>query len=472
MFHTKSSATQMEYIESYARKFNVNAHVKFRQEVLEAKPCHLDDEANFEWQVTVRNLETGAVDTEHFDAVYVCTGHHGHKSMPKPIEGQDTFQGEIVHAHDVRSACGLEGKRVVVVGLGNSGADLSAELGPVARQVYVALRRGTWVAHRVGPWGLPLDHFFLRRVVALLLSIMPYSLFCSIFEAYLNLKFDHGRYRIRPEHRILSQHITVNDALPNLIISGRVRICSNIKRFTATGVVFEDSPDKVFDVDVVIFATGYKIHFPYLPADIVQVTNNRLPLYKFMFPPTLPPRHAHTLAFLGLVQPLGPIMSMAELQARWAARMLAGKASLLPSRPTMEADIERKYRQMSRFYASERHTVSFDWIPYMDEVAESIGCRPPMWHYLLTDIRLWCQLFFGCAAAYQYRLVGPGAWSGAREAIMRLHSRIEAPFANRINDGERRDKLTGQRSQGWCNLRTIFALVLVLVGVLAGFLLF
>lgn len=458
----------MEYIESYARKFNVNAHVKFRHEVLEAKPCN-EDMNNFDWKVTVRNLETHCETTERFDAVYVCTGHHGHKSMPEPIEGQDIFQGEIFHAHDFRSARNLEGKRVVIVGLGNSGADLSAELGPVAHQVYVALRRGTWVANRVGPWGLPLDHFFLRRVMAMLLAYLPYGVFCGIFESYLNFVFDHTRYRLRPEHRILSQHITVNDALPNLIISGRVKICSKLKRFTPTGVVFEDSPNKVVDVDVVIFATGYKIRFPYLPPDLIQVNANKLPLYKFIFPPTLPPQHVHTLAFLGLVQPLGPIMPMAELQARWAARLLLGKTTSLPSLEIMKADINRKYREMSRFYASERHTVSFDWIPYMDEVADAIGCRPPMWRYFFTDFRLWFQLFFGCAAAYQYRLVGPGAWQGARETILGLKSRIETPFANRLNDLEKKN-IQMKNKQSCLSIQLVLSLLLVVAGVFAGYL--
>lgn len=226
----------MQYIDDYANTFNFRQYVKLHHQVIKVTEHLVNGQC--QWKLLVKNSQTGQLTTELFDAVYVCTGHHGHASMPT-FEGQSEFEGKIVHAHDVHSGQGFAGQHVVVVGLGNSGADLAAELGPIAKQVYVALRHGTWVAQRVGPFGLPLDHFFLRRIVSLLLYLLPYFLFCSIFEAYLNFRFDHARYRLKPTSRILSQHITVNDALPNLILSGKVKVCSNIKRFTKSGVIFE-----------------------------------------------------------------------------------------------------------------------------------------------------------------------------------------------------------------------------------------
>ncbi|XP_039587176.1 flavin-containing monooxygenase 5-like, partial [Passer montanus] len=102
-------------------------------------------------------------------------------------------------------------------------------------------------------------------------------------------------------------HPTVNDDLPNRIISGRVRVKPNVREFTETSAIFEDGTRE--DVDAVVFATGYSFSFPFLES-CVKVVENQIPLYKFMFPPEL---EKPTLAFIGLIQPLGAIMPISEL---------------------------------------------------------------------------------------------------------------------------------------------------------------
>lgn len=119
---------------------------------------------------------------------------------------------------------------------------------------------------------------------------------------------------------MFSQHPTINDDLPNRIISGKVLVKANVTEFTETAAIFEDGT-KEENIDFVVFATGYTFAFPFLGNDIRSV-NNQIPLYKFVFPPHL---EKPTLAIIGLVQPLGAIMPIAELQARWAVRVFKGK---------------------------------------------------------------------------------------------------------------------------------------------------
>lgn len=95
----------------------------------------------------------------------------------------------------------------------------------------------------------------------------------------------------------------------------------NICEFTETAVVFEDG-SKEDDIDFVVFATGYSFSFPFL-GNSVRVIENQTALYKFVFPPHL---EQPTLAIIGLVQPLGAIMPISELQARWAVRVFKGKS--------------------------------------------------------------------------------------------------------------------------------------------------
>ena len=69
-----------------------------------------------------------------FDAVILCTGHHSQPYLPR-FEGQDTFAGQLLHSHDYRSSQNFEGKRVVVVGIGNSAVDIAVDLSKAASQV-------------------------------------------------------------------------------------------------------------------------------------------------------------------------------------------------------------------------------------------------------------------------------------------------------------------------------------------------
>lgn len=119
--------------------------------------------------------------------------------------------------------------------------------------------------------------------------------------------------------RPLSQHSTVSDDLPNHIISGRVQVKPNVKEFTETDAIFEDG-SREESIDVVIFPTGYSFSFPFLDG-LIEVTNNKVSLYKLVFPPDL---EKPTLAVIGLVQPLGIILPIAELQSRWATRVIKG----------------------------------------------------------------------------------------------------------------------------------------------------
>ena len=168
--------------------------------------------------------------------------------------------------------------------------------------------------------------------------------------------------------------------------------------------VFFAGESHVTPCDAVIMATGYKVTFPFLSQEILPVKENKIRLYKYQFIPHL--RHPHTLAFISLIQPIGAILPIGELQSRWFSLLMTGKLSL-PTRDQMERDIDRKLKANKvRYYESERHTIQVDWLPFMDELASEIGAKPPLLKYFFTDFRLFWNLMFAPAAAYQYRLVG------------------------------------------------------------------
>lgn len=146
---------------------------------------------------------------------------------------------------------------------------------------------------------------------------MPLSIRNTLAEYMVSARLDHALYKLKPTHRFFSQHLLTNDELPSRIASGTITIKPDIKRFTENGVEFVDG-SKVEDVDIIMLATGYNYGFPFLDKGIVDVEQNKVELYKYVFPPDM---EHHTLATIGFVSPLGAVNPISELQSRWATRV-------------------------------------------------------------------------------------------------------------------------------------------------------
>lgn len=425
------NSKMVSYFRSYADHFGVTPLVRTRHDVVQATPA-ADYEETGRWEVLVRDLDTNSERREKFDAVAVCVGHHVYPHVPS-FKGQEKFRGRIIHTHSLKNADKFRDRRVAVVGIGNSGVDAVVDVSYVGSEVYLSTRRGAWVGKRVGPNGMPIDIFLNTRLKNYMSRIVPRPVTDDYLEGVMNGFFNHETYGLKPKHRFTSQHPTVNDALPNLILSGKVRVKKDIVEFTEDGVLF-DGDDKVTPLDDVILATGYQIKFPFLPKDVVSVVDNHVQLYKYVFPPQL--RHP-TLAIIGLIQPVGAIFPIAEIQSRWMAELLSKRCSL-PSAETMHDSIRRKQEAMRRRYVgSPRHTIQVDFINYMDEVAGQIGARPQMLKYFFTDNELF-RVLLGPAVPYQYRLEGPHRWPGARQAILDSHYRVLYPLNDRGCSFERK----------------------------------
>ncbi|XP_049444138.1 flavin-containing monooxygenase 5-like isoform X5 [Epinephelus fuscoguttatus] len=415
----------MDYFRMYADHFQLTKHIRFNTKVLQVKQ-RSDFSHSGQWDVEIENKD-GKKERHIFDAVMICIGHHCQPNLPlHDFPGIDTFTGKYFHSRDYKTPEEWRDKKVVVIGIGNSGGDIAVELSRVTKQLYLSTRRGAWIVNRVGDNGLPLD-LRLNRVLDFVRKILPFGVFCGLAERVLNQRFDHALYNLKPKHRLFSQHPTVNDELPNRILSGTVQVKPNIRRFQGSSVEFDDG-SVVEDVDLVVFATGYTFSFPFLASHVVSVSQNKASLYKYVFPPEM---DRPTLAIIGLVQPLGAIMPISEMQARWATRVFKGCIKL-PSVASMLKDVECKKETMARRYVtSQRHTIQVDYVRYMDEIAELVGVRPNFLKLLLTDPRLGLTVLFGPSTPYQYRLKGPGKWAEARQAILTQWERVAQPMQTR-----------------------------------------
>ncbi|KAJ4943400.1 hypothetical protein JOQ06_005902 [Pogonophryne albipinna] len=319
------------------------------------------------------------------------------------------------------------GKKVVVIGIGNSGSDIAVESSRVAEQVYLSTRRGAWVIRQVSDNGLPVDIKYLTRFVHILSQLLPIRILNWLCETKLNAMYDHTMYALKPKHRFFNQIPVINDDLPLKILSGSVIIKPNVKEICGSSVVFEDG-STVENVDTIVFATGYNYDFPYLPSSSKYMSGHRLGLYKHVFPPNL--EHP-TLAVVGFIHAFGAIMTQAEMQARWVSRVFNGQVKL-PSNQAMIKSVDKDTKDIEKNYIVSRLTpLHVDFVTYMDDLAGEIGVRPSLLWLFFTDYQMFKMVLWGPVTSYQYRLKGPGKWDGARRAISTTLNRVYQPLKTR-----------------------------------------
>jgi dimethylaniline monooxygenase (N-oxide forming) len=338
--HTQIAA----YFEDYVDTFGLREHIEFETGVE-----HVTRRDDGVWEV---RISTG--ETREYDVVAVANGHHWDPAWPDPpFPGE--FDGTVLHAHHYIDAGDWHGKNVVVLGMGNSAMDIAVEASEVANKVFLASRRGAHVIPKY-MFGRPLDQTTLDPRI-------PWRIRRRIMEIIHRLSVgrmsDYGLPE--PDHRLLEAHPTVSGRILDRLGHGAITWKPNIARLEGDRVRFADG--SVEQADVIVYCTGYKVTFPFFDEDFISAPDNDLPLFLRMFKPDIP-----GVAFIGLMQPLGAIMPLAEAQGKWLAAMLRGEYRL-PEPKEMEAAIRRDREQMrKRYVPSKRHTMQVDYDDFLYEM--------------------------------------------------------------------------------------------------------
>lgn len=340
------------YFDDYVDHFSLREKIRFRAEVKSVVP------ADGEWEVTVETRD-GPRETDRYRAVLVANGHHWDPRWPEPsYPGSESFAGEQVHVHHYREPEVLRGKRVLVLGIGNSATDIAVESSRIAEKTFLAMRRGAYVMPKYMN-GKPTD-----EAASPLLTRFPLPVQRFVLERMLGVTAgDMTTYGLpQPDHKLLEAHPTVSAELLSRLGHGDIDVKQNIDRFVG-GRTVRFSGGSEEEIDLVIYCTGYKITFPFFDEELISAADNRLPLYRRVVSVEHP-----GLYFIGLIQPLGAIMPLAEAQAEWVADLLGG-CGTLPSPAEMQREIaEAEKRMRKRYVASKRHTIQVDFQPYLREL--------------------------------------------------------------------------------------------------------
>lgn len=339
------------YFDAYVDHFGIREKITFNTEVVKVRPAE-----NGQWQV---QLSTG--EQRSYDAVVVANGHHWH---PRMASFPGDFSGEQLHSHHYRTPEPFAGKRVLIIGIGNSAVDIAVDLCQIAQTVFVSTRRSAHILPKF-VLGRPIDYFTTPFMTRLPLSLQRLGFHLLLWMA----RGPQKAYGIPlPRHKLLQEHPTISSDFLVRVRHGDIFIKPNVAELKSDRVRFLDGTEE--RIDVIIHATGYNIRFPFFEPDFFEVKDNDLRLYCRVVHPEFP-----TLFFLGFVQPLGPIMPLAELQAKWIAAILTGNCTL-PDKQTMLREIERYRKSIAKRYVeSPRHTLEVDFYPYIRQLKKEMKRR-------------------------------------------------------------------------------------------------
>lgn len=334
----------LAYLERYAEINELADHIQFDSNVLSACP-----QSDGGWVVRVEGKPE-----RRFDALTVATGCFSQPNVPR-LAGE--FCGQAMHVRDYRTPESFAGRRVVVVGAGQSALDVASEISLFAERTVLASRH----AHHLMPervLGVPVDYLDVA-----LLNRAPWRLVRRLTQALLvssPLAPSRGALPM-PSFSILEHRwpVLVTPNIRRALAQDTFALKPGVESVDGEQVLFVDGTRE--RAEAIVWATGYRIDFPFLPDGLGEGDGMQFPLYRRILSP-----RAENLAFIGVLD-VGPGRLLAtETQVRWLGAVLAGH--IRPPDPAVmwraiDACGERRTRQ--RFGSSGAHTILCDRHAYV-----------------------------------------------------------------------------------------------------------
>ncbi|KAH6892317.1 flavin-binding monooxygenase-like-domain-containing protein [Thelonectria olida] len=451
-----------KYLESYAEHFNVLPHIQFSTRV-----DHVErDEASKKWLVYIKDEKTGSETCRGFDRVAVATGLLNAKRTPE-VKGIEKFAGDVMHSREFKMPAKYEGKNVVVVGIGASGADSTSFLVRAkANKVYLSHRAQFFLLPRMIN-GKAFDHGMTRRVNTIMRSL--FSVFPRLCGALMSKGLIAMRKKSFPwlnTHPSFTNPRTMDgllhrvpffsDDMAKNLGEGRIETVLGIKEITGPKSVTLADGKVLEDIDAIIFCSGYQYDFSVIrgvgdPTDPALAPDHHkaiesTPFYnaedKFarLYKGFLSEQYPDSLAFLGHVLIMKPPILLYDVISMALASVWAGSYPLEPAEERRK-DIDTQYHflveTLKRGHVQHLgfrvvSTATYDWLNRAagTGLTERLGyCNWESWKLWWKDSKLYYMLMDGFDTPAAYRLFDMGRgrkpWPGARARIEQVNEELK-----------------------------------------------
>ncbi|WP_425840641.1 flavin-containing monooxygenase [Microbacterium sp. PA5] len=272
----------VRYFRAYAAEFALAPHYRF-----ETRVTALARRADGDWDLTAAGPD-GPVTTA-YTGVILANGTLAEPQIPT-FPGE--FSGELLHTSAYKSAAQLDGRRVLIVGAGNSGCDIAVDAVHRAASVDMSVRRGYYFVPRY-LFGRPADTLNQGRPLPARLKQFVDT---RVLRAFTG---DPVRFGFpRPTYRIYESHPIVNTLILGHLGQGDLRIRADVARFDGDTVRFRDGTSGTYDT--VLLATGYRLDYPFVDRAALNWTGMAPRLFVNIFPPSF-----NGLFVMGMVEASG-----------------------------------------------------------------------------------------------------------------------------------------------------------------------
>lgn len=303
------------YFDAYADGFRLRELFRFDTKVVRLEPSGGSQDG---WMLLAEGDEP-----RHFDGVVLANGTLAEPNVPT-FDG--AFTGEIMHTSAYKDPSVLTGKRVLIVGAGNSGCDIAVDAVHHAASVDMSVRRGYYFVPRY-LFGRPSDTLNQGRPLP---ARLKQAVDTRVLKAFTG---DPVRFGFpKPDYRIYESHPIVNTLILNHLGQGDLRIRGDIERFDGDTVHFTGSSHfpggSSAAYDLILLATGYTLDYPFVDREHLHWDGASPRLFLNLFPPSF-----NGLYVMGMIEASG-----IGWQGRYEqAELLAAYLAALENKPAAAA---------------------------------------------------------------------------------------------------------------------------------------
>ncbi len=357
----------LEYLQAYADEFGVSPHISYNSRVTAVERDVTDPVTP--WAVTVER--GGSSETHRYASVAIANGHLW---KPKYPDYPGYFTGETIHSGNYKTPDMLRGKRVLVVGAGNSGCDIAVEAISHASAVFHSTRRGYYYWPKY-LFGLPSDVVYEWGLKSRL--PLPVRRVMGHMALTLNSAGHPSVYGLaKPTQKLYDEHFIINSTLMYHLGHGDLAPKPDIMELAGDEVVFTDGSREA--IDVIVYATGFHLsEFPFIDSKHLNVVGNHPKLHLQAFHPVY-----DDLFVIGHFQTSTGYWPLMDYQSQIMAAYLTAKLDGAPEAQAFKAEKARmphrgKLRGGLSYYASGRHELELEHFAFRSALTTALaGLRP------------------------------------------------------------------------------------------------
>ncbi|MDP9908841.1 cation diffusion facilitator CzcD-associated flavoprotein CzcO [Variovorax boronicumulans] len=309
------------YFSDFADRFGLRAHFRFGTRVLRVEP--VSDAPDTRWRVSVEAPD-GTVETDEYKGVVIANGT---LSEPKHPQFEGHFDGELLHTSRYKHAELFKDKRVLIVGAGNSGCDIAVDAVHYAQSVDISVRRGYYFVPKY-VFGKPADTLGGKRPLP---PWLKQKVDATVLQWFTG---DPVRFGFpKPDYKMYESHPVVNSLVLHHVGHGDIGVRADIARLAGRTVHFKDGSAR--DYDLILTATGYALHYPFIDRELLNWQGMAPRLYLNIFSPRF-----ETLGVLGMIEASGIGWQGRYEQAELLARYFRAQAEGSPKATALRTAVQ------------------------------------------------------------------------------------------------------------------------------------